>query len=62
MQTTYHGDPNRQHRFWVYPKGQPLVDARWDAHEPNHLCNNYTLVEGNPSGGLQTYQCKGHQR
>ena len=62
MQTTYHGDSSREHRFWVYPKGQSLADARWDAHEPNHLCDNFALLDGDSGGGLRTYQCKGHQR
>lgn len=61
-QTTYHGDSSREHRFWVYPKDRPLVDTRWEAYDPKNLCDSFTLLEGDSSGGHQTYKCNGHQR
>ncbi len=59
MQTLYHGDSTREHQFFVYPKDKPLVDSRWDTHDPKDLCDNFALVSGN-QGGLQVYKCKGH--
>lgn len=26
----FHGDPYREHKFWLYPRHLDLVDPRWD--------------------------------
>ena len=33
----YHGDPNRDNHFWVYPHHKPLQDARRDAYNVSDL-------------------------
>jgi hypothetical protein len=60
-QTTHHGDPNRQHNFWVYPKHRNLIDTRWDAYDPHDLCNDFTFLGADPSGAGR-YKCNGHQK
>ena len=35
----YHGDPNRDNHFWVYPRYKPLQNPDWDTYD---LCDNYT--------------------
>ncbi len=60
-QITHHGDPSREHNFWVYPKHQKIVDSRWDTHDPHDLCDNYTFL-GTDSNGAGRYQCDGHQK
>jgi hypothetical protein len=59
MQTLYHGDSARQHNFFVYPKGKPLVNTQWDAYDPKDLCDNFVLLNTNSDGG-QLYKCQGH--
>eukprot|EP00923_Selenidium_pygospionis_P024364 GHVN01042260.1.p1 GENE.GHVN01042260.1~~GHVN01042260.1.p1 ORF type:complete len:636 (-),score=125.14 GHVN01042260.1:784-2691(-) len=51
----YHGDPARNHRFWVYPSNRRLIDVRWDTHlKANQFCSNCTRV------GDVAYECHGH--
>ncbi|CAF4679849.1 unnamed protein product, partial [Rotaria sp. Silwood2] len=26
----YHGDPDRDHQFWVYPRNKALIAPQWD--------------------------------
>lgn len=59
MQTLYHGDPARQHNFFVYPQGKLLVNTRWDAYDPKNLCDNFALLNPNQDG-IQVYKCQGH--
>ncbi|CAF5113085.1 unnamed protein product, partial [Rotaria sp. Silwood1] len=40
----YHGDPDRDHNFWVYPRSKALVTPRWDTYNADDLCDNYTLL------------------
>ena len=37
---TFHGDPARGRKFWVYPKDRKLVTHLWDFRTPN-VCNNH---------------------
>ncbi len=43
-QKMYHGDPNREHHFWVYPRHKLLQNSQWDAYDPHDICNNFTLT------------------
>ena len=57
----YHGDPSRQHRFWIYPNNCPLQTSRWDTHlEPNTFCTNCVISPNKPAGELKEYICRGH--
>ncbi len=58
----YHGDPSRDHQFWIYPSNKTLINPQWDAYDPNELCNNYSLVDGNQWSDVRTYQCNGHSK
>ncbi len=58
---TYHGDPNREHSFWIYPRHKSLVNTQWDAYDPTHICNNFTLIDGGFSD-VKKYRCNGHQK
>ncbi|CAF4580861.1 unnamed protein product [Rotaria sp. Silwood1] len=40
----YHGDPDRDHNFWVYPRNKALVTPRWDTYNADDLCDNYTFI------------------
>ncbi|CAF4574602.1 unnamed protein product, partial [Rotaria sp. Silwood2] len=57
----YHGDPDRENNFWVYPKEKALVNSRWDAYDPSHLCNDFTLLDNNLFTGVRRYKCNGHE-
>lgn len=61
-QNWYHGDPNRGHKFWVYPKDKKLVNARWDTHEDaGTFCTHKKHVFcGDQLSRIQEYQCLGH--
>ena len=38
------GDPNRDFKFWVYPRKQRLVNRQWDTHEhPRDYCAKYRV-------------------
>ncbi|CAF3855338.1 unnamed protein product [Rotaria magnacalcarata] len=41
----YHGDPNRDNNFWVYPVYRSLQNARWDTYNAADLCNG--VIETN---------------
>ena len=56
----YHGDPNREHQFWIYPSHKSLINRQWDAYDPHHLCNNFTLIDG--FSDVKKYRCNGHPR
>ena len=56
----YHGDPSREHRFWVYPKHKLLQNSQWDAYDPFHLCDNFTLLDPNHCTDTPMYKCNGH--
>jgi len=58
MQSGFHGDPDRNHSFWVYPKDRDLITPRWDTHlDPMEFCSNCVPVV---SGLIQEFKCLGH--
>ncbi|CAF5204457.1 unnamed protein product, partial [Rotaria magnacalcarata] len=40
----YHGDPNRDNNFWVYPVYRSLQNARWDTYNAADLYSNCTYL------------------
>jgi hypothetical protein len=40
---SYHGDMNREHRFWVYKDGRNLITPAWDFHRIP--CDNSLLLK-----------------
>lgn len=55
----YHGTPDDQHNFWVYPPDHSLPNPPWDTHFPANLfCNNNVFV--GQEGILKHYRCMGH--
>jgi hypothetical protein len=54
----FHGDPGRDHSFWVYPRGAALVTPRWDTHDAASFCSHNRRVRHD--GNLTEYQCLGH--
>jgi hypothetical protein len=58
----YHGDPSREHHFWVYPTNKPLINPQWEAYDPTHLCNNFSIVTANQFTNLRIYKCNGHPK
>ncbi|CAF5027916.1 unnamed protein product, partial [Rotaria sp. Silwood1] len=40
----YHGNPNRNNNFWVYPRNKQLEVLQWDTYNADDLCNNYTYL------------------
>jgi hypothetical protein len=61
-QMIYHGDPSREHHFWVYPKHKSLINPQWDTYDPTQLCNNFTVLDLNHSTQVRTYKCNGHPK
>jgi hypothetical protein len=59
-QMIYHGDPSREHRFWVYPKHKSLQNPQWDTYNPHDLCDNFTILNGFTD--TKMYQCNGHPK
>jgi hypothetical protein len=59
-ETMYHGDPDREHHFWVYPRDKLLENSQWDTYDPHDLCNNFTLLDG--SNDTKKYRCNGHHK
>ena len=57
---SYHGDPNRDHKFWVYPKGSKLPNPKWDTHDAKSLCDNHQYVFHHIFTGVHEYRCGGH--
>jgi hypothetical protein len=55
---TYHGDPSRLNRFWVYPKDLNIVTPKWDFRSP-YECGKFKLIKKNDSGVVE-YECLGH--
>ncbi|CAF3130780.1 unnamed protein product [Rotaria sp. Silwood2] len=41
---SYHGNPDRDNNFWVYPRDQQLEVPEWDTYNADDLCNNYTFL------------------
>jgi hypothetical protein len=39
---TFHGDPSRSHKFWVFPLQHPLKNPEYDFRSPL-ICNNFKL-------------------
>ncbi|CAF1647274.1 unnamed protein product [Rotaria magnacalcarata] len=39
----YHGDPNRDNNFWVYPRDKPVQNPDWDTYDASYLCNNLAI-------------------
>lgn len=58
----YHGDPQRDHNFWVYPKDKPLENTCWDTYNASQFCDNYTFLGKNGGSELETYRCNGHDQ
>ncbi|CAF1249997.1 unnamed protein product, partial [Didymodactylos carnosus] len=55
----YHGDPRREHHFWLYPKTHPLQNTKWNTYSLEIFgCNNYSNVK--KSGVYETFACCGH--
>ncbi len=54
---TFHGDPDRDHRFWIYPLDKPLGNIKWDYYE--RPCDNCELQK---EGELIEFICKGHHQ
>lgn len=61
-QKQYHGDPDRDHNFWVYPEHKSLKNPRWDTYSASDLCDNYTSFEKNHFTGVVRYRCNGHEK
>ncbi|CAF1217073.1 unnamed protein product [Rotaria magnacalcarata] len=40
----YHGDPNRDNNFWVYPVYRSLQNARWDTYNAADLYNIFHVL------------------
>ena len=54
----FHGDPNRNNYFFIYPENKKLINQAWDFH--SNPCLNYKeicVAENGPS----IYECLGHQ-
>ena len=42
----FHGDPDRNNKFWLYPADRELVTLRWDTHgDPHMFCRNAVLLD-----------------
>ena len=54
---SFHGDPDRGNRFWIYPKTKKLQNLRWDYYELP--CNN---CEMQSEGELTEFICRGHHK
>jgi len=54
---TFHGDPSRNYKFWVYPMGKDIVNVQWDFRTPD-ICNNHAHVSNHD--GIEEYECRGH--
>eukprot|EP01106_Pelomyxa_sp_JSP_P019356 TRINITY_DN963_c1_g1_i2.p1 TRINITY_DN963_c1_g1~~TRINITY_DN963_c1_g1_i2.p1 ORF type:complete len:238 (+),score=54.75 TRINITY_DN963_c1_g1_i2:42-755(+) len=54
----YHGDPARDHQFWVYPPHLQLVTTRWDCRSADQLCDHCEQV--GRQGDLEVWRCQGH--
>ena len=57
MEWTFHGDPKRNQRFWVYPAKDNIITPRWDFRV--NPCNNSKKLSGIFSS-KDEYQCLGH--
>lgn len=61
-QKQYHGDPDRDHNFWVYPKTKSLNNSLWDTYNASDLCDNHTFLDKSHFTGRERYQCNGHEK
>jgi hypothetical protein len=57
MEWTFHGDPKRNQRFWVYPAKDNIITPQWDFRV--NPCNNSKKLSGIFSS-KDEYQCLGH--
>lgn len=55
---SFHGDPNRDHKFWIYPKKSNIVIPRWDFRV--NPCSNAKLIKSSMFTCWAEYQCLGH--
>lgn len=55
---TFHGDPSRGHKFWVYPLDKKVITPQWDFRTPD-ICNN-KRSDGKNGDGIEEYTCMGH--
>eukprot|EP00347_Sterkiella_histriomuscorum_P015209 403357899 len=55
---SFHGDPQRQHRFWIYPKKSGLVTPKWDFRI--NPCSNAKKLQSKLFSDWAEYQCQGH--
>lgn len=53
----FHGDPARDHHFYLYPDAAPLASRVWDFHE-NPCDNSEAIATDHP--WIKTVKCKGH--
>jgi hypothetical protein len=55
---SYHGDPEREHRFWRYRKeDNPPNFMKWDFKQKGkHVCSNVEKLNDGE------FRCKGHDR
>ena len=56
----FHGDPDRDNYFWVYPQGMPAMTPRWDTYLPGEkFCMRGKLIL-KYDDGREEWQCSGH--
>lgn len=58
----YHGDPDRDNHFWVYPKDKELITPHWDTYKASDICDNCTHIDTDSNTEIETYQCNGHDK
>lgn len=61
MSIKYHGDPQRENRFWVYPKDMCLLNKKWDTHNIDDFCCNYKYQHTFIDLNVSEYKCLGHK-
>lgn len=57
---SYHGDPERGHRFWVYPDDQEIENSDWDFHNDDIPCTRYE--RGDDNDDADEFICQGHHK
>mmetsp|Transcript_4448 Transcript_4448/g.4908 ORF Transcript_4448/g.4908 Transcript_4448/m.4908 type:complete len:282 (-) Transcript_4448:205-1050(-) len=57
----YHGDPNRNHKMFIYHPHIKLLNASlWDFYESTCPCDNKKLVPWKDKNVKEAYECLGH--
>ena len=56
---SYHGDPERENRFWAYQENKKLINPEWDFYSDSIPCNNYEILK---EGNTIEMQCRGHHQ